>query len=284
MRVHVVFDHFIPLAEKYSSKNDVGRQRLAILQLFDIAMCWLPERVLTDTAVHASHLAKLSRRPRACFLPVLPLPFASDPNDVHDDAPDDEETFRVLWVGGNTPFQGLPVVLESVQEVAAMRPIQRVEFLIVSPHAPMLQEVGDRVAIKWLGRRTAAQVAELNSQATVVLGVFGSDLKAERVIPYKVLDGLASGRPVVTRRSPAMSEHFQDGTHYVGCRANDPKDLAKSLLAALSDSGRRKTIGRAGRARWARVGSAARCGALITEALSFGAPPMPRRRPFSSEE
>ena len=57
-------------------------------------------------------------------------------------------------------------------------------------------------------------MAELNNQATVVLGIFGSDIEKQNVSSRtRFCDGLASGRPVVTRRSPAMSEHFQDGTH-----------------------------------------------------------------------
>lgn len=83
-------------------------------------------------------------------------------------------------------------------------------------------------------------------KADILLGVFDAGAKAGRVIPNKVFQSLACGRPVVTRRSAAYPPLAADGTdaglHWV--EPGNPGDLAKAVaqlalrLSAESDLGR----------------------------------------------
>ena len=62
-----------------------------------------------------------------------------------------------------------------------------------------------------------------------VLGVFGTTPKTGMVIPNKVYQSMACGRPVVTADTPAVREIFTPGEHLVCVPPGDPGALAEAL-------------------------------------------------------
>ncbi len=85
------------------------------------------------------------------------------------------------------------------------------------------------------------------AEADVVLGIFGNTPKAERVVPNKLCQALAIGRPVVTRASPAISERLGrlEDTGLFMIPPNDPVMLANTIAglaqtpSALEELGKR---------------------------------------------
>jgi hypothetical protein len=76
-------------------------------------------------------------------------------------------------------------------------------------------------------------------------GVFGRSEKAGRVVPNKVFDALACGRPVVTAAGDGARELLRDGETALLTPAGDPAALAAALRRLL-DGGERARLGQAG--------------------------------------
>src|SRR4029077_19559629 len=71
--------------------------------------------------------------------------------------------------------------------------------------------------------------------AAVVLGVFGGGAKAGMVVPNKVYQAAAAGRPLVTRAGAALRGGRERGAHCLVCPPDDPDALAAAVERLLED-------------------------------------------------
>jgi glycosyltransferase involved in cell wall biosynthesis len=117
------------------------------------------------------------------------------------------------------------------------------------------------------------------ARAAVVLGVFGGGQKAAMVVPNKVWQAAAAGRPLVTRDGPGLREVLTPGEHCVAVAPADPAALAAAIVQLLDDAARAERLGRAARAhvveRFAPERQAARLRALLAERLRAPGPAAP---------
>lgn len=93
-------------------------------------------------------------------------------------------------------------------------------------------------------------------RADILLGVFGASAKAGRVIPNKVYQALACGRPVITREAPAYAEALlkaeaESGIAFVP--PGDPKALAAMVAAWAAKPERLDTLGGAAARSYERL-------------------------------
>lgn len=74
-------------------------------------------------------------------------------------------------------------------------------------------------------------------RADILLGVFGTTPKAGRVIPNKVFQSLACGRPVVTRSASAYPEALgaAENSGLVWTSAGDAQSLADRVANLVAD-------------------------------------------------
>lgn len=78
--------------------------------------------------------------------------------------------------------------------------------------------------------------AEIN-RADILLGVFGTSEKAGRVIPNKVYQALACGKPLITRAAPAYPESFHGDNNLGICWVDpgSPRQLAERVAELVTD-------------------------------------------------
>jgi glycosyltransferase involved in cell wall biosynthesis len=79
-------------------------------------------------------------------------------------------------------------------------------------------------------------------EATVCLGIFGETHKAQLVIPIKVYEALAMGKPIITADTPAIKELLTHGEDVLLCNPGDSDDLARAIRTLLTEDDLRRKI------------------------------------------
>jgi glycosyltransferase involved in cell wall biosynthesis len=243
----VLFDPFISLYDTIVSDRKMFADGSVIARLARSTDRWslrLADLVLADTQPHLDFFDELAGgHTRAGG--VLPLGaddavFAPRP----DAAPRSD---LVVFHGTFVPLQGLGTIAEAAAAVGS----RGVRVRIIGDGQDrdlLLGRLRERGAsgVDWVGLVPLDAVPEEIAVATVCLGVFGASDKAGRVVPNKVYECLAVGRPVITRQSPAIESMFGEG-ELVTVPPGDPDALAAAILDLVGDTDRRATVAEAGR-------------------------------------
>ena len=148
--------------------------------------------------------------------------------------PKKNRNFLVLFYGQFIPLHGIETIVRAARLLAA-KPIK---FVIVGEGqeaediSTLLNEhpLDNLSWIKWI---EYMQLQVKIQQADICLGIFGDSEKASRVIPNKVFQILHSGKPLITRDSPAIRELLNpDMTGVYLVPAASPEALADAILTA----------------------------------------------------
>jgi glycosyltransferase involved in cell wall biosynthesis len=246
-----------------------GGPRARAVGLLDRTSLRAADLVLADTAAHAEYLRALGAgadRVAAWHLGVEPEFLPARPA-----AP---AARRVLFYGRYLPLHGIDAILG-----AAARLGPRADLVLIGTgpeRARMERLARERGArVEWRDDVPLAALPEELARAAVVLGVFGAGAKAAMVVPNKVYQAAAAGRPLVTRDGPALREVLRPDEHCLAVPPGDPDALAAAIARLLDDATLAERLGRAARAhvldRFSPERQAARLGALLAE--RFGAAP-----------
>ncbi len=232
----VVWDQFISLYNTVvEDRRLVGPRHPLAKALW--AWEWLSvraaDRVWMDTHAHADYVARLLKVSRQ----RLDAVWVGAEEEQFFPAPRSRERsgdFRVLFYGQFSPLHGLGTILEAARLLAD----EPFEFVVVGQGQgePELHDFRQRfpeARVEWLGWVAYEQLNDELNDCDVALGIFGDTEKAARVIPNKVFQIVASGRPLITRDSPAVRELFPGAVN--GLWLVPPAD-ATALAAALREA------------------------------------------------
>jgi glycosyltransferase involved in cell wall biosynthesis len=157
-------------------------------------------------------------------------------------SPPADRPFTAAFLGRLTEEKGVPVLLEAV---ALLPKTSRVR-VIVAGEGP-LREVVEAAALR-------CERLEYRGQATEVLPVYHA---ADAVVlpslaeghPLTALEAMSCGLPVVASRVGGLPETVIDGETGLLLPPGDAEALAGALVRLEGDSGLRRAMGAAGRAR-----------------------------------
>ena len=251
----LVFDPLVSLWDTFAGDRglvDAGGWKAAAVRSVDRVAFSLPRLVLADTWAHAAFFQEelgVPRR-RVGVVPVGALPEPRATGQARELAPG--EPLTVVQYGKWSPMHGADVVLEA----AALLRHEPVRFTLVG-EGQVSDELRAGIArrgltnVEWPGEVAAAGLRDRVLAADVCLGVFGRSAKAARVVPNKVYDGLACGRPVVTADTPGARELLQDGADALLVPAGDGAALAEAVRRLL-DADLRRRLGEAALALYRR--------------------------------
>jgi glycosyltransferase involved in cell wall biosynthesis len=247
--VPLLFDPMISAYDKQvdeRGKYAAGSRQARRVRAWERDLFRRADRVLADTPAHAAFFARLLgvRRERIAvvWLGAEEALFMPAPAPVH--APGERP--EVLFFGSFIPLQGPQVVIEAAR--VYIGPPVRWTLLGNGPLRGACEQAAqglDHVRFEdWL---PYPELPARIHRADLLLGIFGTSPKAGRVIPNKVCQALACGRPVVTRRSEAYPAALRDAPDagLVWTEAGDAQSLADGVAALVSDPERLRRQGQA---------------------------------------
>lgn len=271
-RVPIVFDAFLSLFDTVVSDRKLLPSRSIsgrVLAAIDRWACRLADLTVVDTPANGTFFSALSRLPADRFrvLWVGAEERLFHPRDVKP------EPGRVLFYGTYIPLHGVATIIEAARLLQG----EVVRFRIIGSGQQRL-EIGRLVQELRLDNVDLSEPLPLErlpdeiAKAVLCLGIFGDSDKAFRVIPNKVFQALAMGRPVITADTPAVRSAFE-ADEVVMVPAADPEALASSILGLLRDQEQARKVALRGHARYLRDYSqevlAGRLGFLLKEATDL---------------
>ncbi len=162
--------------------------------------------VICDTEEHASYFHNFFsvQREKLVVIPVGANESLFTPAPPQKKA---RPPFTILFFGS---FLGLHNPL-AIIEAARLCDDLSLKWLFVGD-GPLLdacrQLAATRPNIEFLPWVPYKQLPGIIHSADILLGIFGTSAKARRVIPNKVYQALACGKPLITIASPAFPAHF----------------------------------------------------------------------------
>jgi glycosyltransferase involved in cell wall biosynthesis/2-polyprenyl-3-methyl-5-hydroxy-6-metoxy-1,4-benzoquinol methylase len=248
--VPLIFNPLISLYDTFCNDRGLVRPKSLTGRMFwilDHLTCRVADLVLLDTTCHADYFARTFRLPPAKFRVV---PVGADER-VFQWRPLRQQTAccNVLFVGKLIPLHGCETILRAAGELRHY-PIRFTiigsgqETAVVQRLINELQ-LSNVTLIDWV---EYDQLPDYYAQADICLGIFGASAKATRVIPNKVFQALAMGRPVITADTLAIRSAFESGQNIFCCPANDSVALANSIISLWQDESLRRQLAAGGHA------------------------------------
>lgn len=196
----------------------------------------LADILLADTQLHADFFRD-TLAVRDAHIHVVPVGAEERLFHPAPAAPATKSDIEVLFYGSYIPLQG-PETIVSAAWLTRGEPI-RWHLVGQGPLRETCEKLAeglDNIVFEdWV---PYAQLPARIHRADILLGVFGSTFKASRVIPNKVYQAMACGKPVITRRSAAYPAELLGATNagLIWVAAADAGALASAARTLAADA------------------------------------------------
>jgi glycosyltransferase involved in cell wall biosynthesis len=171
---------------------------------------------------------------------VQPMPWPTEP--------------VVAMMSGAAPSRGIEDVIAAVENVREQIPELRLVLWLAATGVASERYLADlREATArehWVGFASApyAEIGQSLGRAMVQCVPNPAGLYWDSVVPIKVFDAMASGRPLVVTPRRSMAALVTEHKAGLVAAGDGPEDLAASILRLLEDDGLARRLGANGRA------------------------------------
>ena len=236
-RIPLVFDPLISAYDKRVFERGILTEASAAARRL---LSWERRRfmqadvLLADTGLHAEFFHDVIGIP-ASRIRIVPVGAEEDVFQPTPETSTVKPYTEVLFYGSFVPLQGPQVIIEAAR-LTQGEPI-RWHLVGNGPLRPAVQTLAeglDNVFFEdWI---PYADLPTRIHRADILLGVFGPTPKGRRVIPNKVYQAMACGKPIITQTSAAyptqLSGMEDSGISWVA--AGDARGLAATVSALAS--------------------------------------------------
>ena len=211
--------------------------------LLDWTSVLMADMVITDTDQHAEYWGTWLGVNTKKFNTV---PIGSDSKYFFPrEANKADERFLVQYHGSYIPLQGMDIIVEAAAELKDCQDI-RWRFIgsgqLFAESITKASELG-ATQIEYIERLPFKEMNAYLNEADVILGIFGQTAKADRVVPNKLYEGLAVGKPVISKRTRATTLLDESEIMFV---ERDAEQLSAAILELKNNPAKRKALAEAG--------------------------------------
>lgn len=181
------------------------------LKRLDKVACELSDLVILDTQAHISYF-KEELGIRDTTFERIWVGADEDIFKPGKGSTDDRE-FKILFIGKFIPLHGLSKIIDAAK---ALENDPTIKFTFVGDGQlkPDILKQSEELSLKnatFIDHIEYQELGKMIDAADLVLGIFGDSDKSYRVIPNKLFQALAVGKPVLSLDSPAARELLVDG-------------------------------------------------------------------------
>lgn len=232
-------------------KCAAGSARAERLRTWEGRLLRSADLLIADTPAHAEFFAQTfaiaPEKLRVIHVGAEAALFRPTPLPLNDGS----RPLEVLFFGSFIGLQGPETIVEAARRYQG--PPARWVLLGDGPLKAECQRRAQGLANvafePWLAY---AQLPARIAQADIVLGVFGASAKAGRVIPNKVFQALACGRPVVTREGTGYPAGLPSDGGIARLPPSDAQALAQAVAGLAAQPAALTELGRQARASYER--------------------------------
>jgi glycosyltransferase involved in cell wall biosynthesis len=159
--------------------------------------------------------------------------------------------FQVVFWATFIPLHGVEIVAQAARQLENHVP--EIRFTVIgtgqlSGKFKKILETHPARNLTWIDRFIPLEdIRKHVENAHCCLGIFSQQEKAQRCIPYKAYQTLASARPLITGRTIAAASLFSDGTNAVLVDPGKPPALAQAVSYLADNRDLAESIGKKGR-------------------------------------
>jgi len=212
--------------------------------VFDYLACKCADTIILDTENHVDYFVSLFKAPKSKFGVVFigadEESFYPAKNEAHTTG-----SFIVEFHGKFIPLQGVEYIVQAAKKLE-MYPDVSFHLIGNGQTYEQVHNIADELGVQnvnFIGKVPYSEILGHLQAADVCLGIFGESHKTKRVIPNKLYEAIAVGKPVITANTPAIHELFTDKKDILLCNLADSEDLVEKILTLRNDRMLRKNIG-----------------------------------------
>ncbi|MEW6674000.1 MAG: glycosyltransferase [Thermodesulfobacteriota bacterium] len=201
-------------------------------RLFESALFAAADVVVADTPAHAEFFnQRLHVRPdRLCVLYVGAEADMFSPSPLENLRP----PFEIFFFGSFLQLQGADVIVKA----AKMTPDLAARWVLLGDGELKTQVEKQARGASNIAFEPWVRYDELPrriARAHILLGIFGTTVKADLVIPNKMFQAMAAGRPVITRVATAYPQPVKESDVIGWVSPGNPEALANVVRKWLTD-------------------------------------------------
>lgn len=241
----VILDMFVGLHETLVIDRKYVGENSAVSEFYYLVDKYAPrvsDVILSDTTTHINYFSREFGLDETKFRRI----FVGEDDDVFYPrlVRKQDNKFSLLFWGWFIPLQGIEHILECAK---ILENESDITFKIIGrgqTYHKMIR-LSKHLSLKNVNFESPVPLEKLPNEiakADVCLGIFGSSEKAKRVIPNKVYESLAMGKPLITSDSPAIREALTNDENCVLCERANPEAIADSILMLKEDEELRRKI------------------------------------------